>query len=114
MVVKCNVLANLRALADLGFLGLGLDAPELCHSQIPPTTGRRKVAPSGRSEPRLSAIETGRVLSPLLSASVGSLSREWTIFYVFWIIGTVIAVWFTHSLSPKRLDQTGSASASSR
>ena len=59
MMARCNVLANLMVLADLGFIEMGLDAPELCHSQIPPTSGRREVTPSGKSESRLSAIETG-------------------------------------------------------
>jgi len=76
MMIKCNGLANLMALADLGFLGLGLGAPELCHVQIPPQR-EREVTLSGKSEPRLSVMETGRVVSPRLSASVGSSDGEW-------------------------------------
>ena len=39
MMARYNVLANPMVLADLGFLKTGLDAPELCHSQIPPHIG---------------------------------------------------------------------------
>jgi len=75
-MVKCNVLVNLMAPADLGPLGMGLGAPELCHSQILPTRGRRVVTLPGKDEPRLKVMETRRVVSPRLSASIGSLGGE--------------------------------------
>ena len=64
MMVKCNLLANLTASPNLGLLGMGLGALELCHSQILPTRGRGEVTLPGKDEPRLRVMETRRVVSP--------------------------------------------------
>lgn len=50
-MVNCDVVANLVALADLGFFRPGLGDPELCRSQIPPRTERREVTLAGRRIP---------------------------------------------------------------
>ena len=70
-MVNCDVVANLVALADLGFFGPGLGDPELCRCQIPPRTERREVTLAGEDEFRLRAMETEPVVSPRLSSSVG-------------------------------------------
>lgn len=71
MMVKCDVMDNLVALAGLGFLRLGLGDPELYRSQIPPRTERREVTLAGKGKLRLRAMETELAVSPRLSSSVG-------------------------------------------